>query len=165
MGKIWVLILITLIPTLELRASIPFGILKGGMPWWTVMVVCLSTNIVLGPLVYLCLDRVVFLALKVDWLHRWYDRTVTRTRKKIQKSVDRYGELGVAMFIGIPLPGTGSYTGALGAYVIGLGYRKFIVANIIGVLVAGGIVTAVVLSGMEAFRVFIEAGASKGLVQ
>ena len=156
MGKILVLVLITLIPTLELRASIPFGILKGGMPWWSVVVVCLSTNIVLGPLVYLCLDRVVFLLVKVDWLNRLYERTVTKTRKKIQKSVDRYGELGVALFIGIPLPGTGSYTGALGAYLIGLGYRKFIVANVIGVLMAGAIVTAIMLSGVGAFRIFIE---------
>jgi len=165
MGKISLLVLITLIPTLELRASIPFGILKGGMPWWSVVVVCLSTNIVVGPLVYVCLDRAVFLLLKIGWLRGVYERTVTRTREKIQKSVDRYGEFGVALFIGIPLPGTGSYSGALGAYLIGLGLRKFIIANIIGVLMAGTIVTTIVLSGVEVFRIFIEAGVSQGLVK
>jgi uncharacterized membrane protein len=61
----------------------------------------------------------------------------------------------VALFIGIPLPGTGSYSGALGAYLLGLGYRKFIIANVIGVLMAGTIVTAVVLGGVGAFRVLI----------
>ena len=156
MGKISLLVLITLIPTLELRASIPFGILKGGMPWWSVVVVCLSTNIVLGPLVYVCLDRAVFLLLKIGWLRGVYERTVTRTREKIQKSVDRYGEFGVALFIGIPLPGTGSYSGALGAYLIGLGLRKFIIANIIGVLMAGTIVTTIVLSGVEVFHILIK---------
>jgi len=158
MGKISLLVLITLIPTLELRASIPFGILKGGMPWWSVVAVCLSTNIVLGPLVYVCLDRAVFLLLKIGWLRGVYKRTVTRTREKIQKSVDRYGEFGVALFIGIPLPGTGSYSGALGAYLIGLGLRKFIIANIIGVLMAGTIVTTIVLSGVETFHILIKAG-------
>jgi uncharacterized membrane protein len=85
-----------------------------------------------------------------------YERTVTRTREKIQKSVDRYGELGVALFIGIPLPGTGSYSGALGAYLIGLGLRKFVVANIIGVFMAGAIVTTIVLSGVEVFHILIK---------
>ena len=165
MGKIFLLVLITLIPTLELRASIPFGILKGGMSWWSVVVVCLSTNIVLGPVVYICLDRAVFLLLRIRWLRGVFDRTVTRTRERIQKSVDRYGEFGVALFIGIPFPGTGSYSGALGAYLIGLGLRKFIVANIIGVLMAGTIVTTIVLSGVEAFRIFVETGVSEGLAK
>nr|NIS63435.1 ligand-binding protein SH3 [Pseudomonadota bacterium] len=48
------------------------------------------------------------------------------------------------------------YSGALGAYLLGLGYRKFIIANVIGVLMAGSIVTAVVLSGVEAFRILIK---------
>ena len=152
------LILLTLIPTLELRASIPFGILRGDMPWWVVVVVCITTNIVLGPLVYLFLDRVLSWSLRFKALDRLYQRTVRKTQHRIQKSVDRYGELGVALFIGVPLPGTGSYSGALGAFLIGLGYRKFIFANVIGVLIAGAIVTAVVLSGMEAFRIFMETG-------
>jgi uncharacterized membrane protein len=155
MKSILILILITLIPTLELRASIPFGILKGDLPWWTVVIVCMITNMVLGPLVYLALDKGVGFLQRFAWLDRLYQRTVERTQRRIQKSVDRYGEIGVALFIGIPLPVTGSYSGALGAYLIGLGYRKFIVANLIGVLMAGAIVTAVVLSGVEAFRILI----------
>jgi len=156
MEKIVVLILITLIPTLELRASIPFGILKGDMPWGVVVIVCLVTNIILGPLVYLGLDKGMFVLLRFEWLNRIYERTVVKTRQRVQRSVDRYGEMGVALFIGIPLPGTGSYSGALGAYLIGLGYKKFIIANIIGVLMAGAIVTTIVLSGVEAFRILIK---------
>ncbi|NIQ38087.1 MAG: ligand-binding protein SH3 [Proteobacteria bacterium] len=153
MKTILILVLITLIPTLELRASIPFGILWAEMAWWSVVLVCVITNIVLGPLVYLFLDKVMVLLLRFPWLNRVYQRTVLRTRRKIERFVDRYGEIGVALFIGIPFPGTGSYSGALGAYLIGLGYRKFILANIIGVLMAGTIVTTIVLSGVEAFRI------------
>ncbi len=155
MKTILILVLITLIPTLELRASIPFGILRADMAWWGVVLVCVITNIVLGPLVYLFVDKVMVLFLRFAWLDRAYQRTVVRTQRRIQKAVDRYGEIGVALFIGIPFPGTGSYSGALGAYLIGLGYRKFIVANIIGVLMAGTIVTTIVLSGVEAFRILI----------
>ena len=156
MKPILVLILITLIPTLELRASIPYGILRADIHWWLVVLVCVVTNIVLGPLVYLFLDKAMDLLLSFQWLNGIYGKTVTRTQRRIQKSVDRYGEMGVALFIGIPLPGTGSYSGALGAYLLGLGYRRFIIANVIGVLMAGSIVTAVVLSGVEAFRVLIK---------
>ena len=156
MKAVLILMLITLIPTLELRASIPYGILRADMHWWSVFVVCVVTNIVLGPLVYLFLDRAMALVLKFEWLSRIYGRTVTRTQRRIQKSVDRYGKMGVALFIGIPLPGTGSYSGALGAYLLGLGYRRFIIANVIGVLMAGTIVTAVVLSGVGVFRLLIK---------
>jgi len=155
MKTILILILITLIPTLELRASIPYGILKGDLPWWVVVFVCVVTNIILGPVVYLLLDKGVGLLQRFQWLDRIYQRTVERTQRRIQKSVDRYGEIGVALFIGIPLPGTGSYSGALGAYLIGLGWRKFILANIIGVLIACAIITGAVLSGAEAFRILI----------
>jgi len=156
MKLILVLILITLIPTLELRASIPYGILRADIHWWVVVLVCVVTNIVLGPLVYLFLDKAMGQLLRFQWLNGIYGKTVTRTQRRIQKSVDRYGEMGVALFIGIPLPGTGSYSGALGAYLLGLGYRRFIIANVIGVLMAASIVTAVVLSGVEAFRVLIK---------
>ena len=98
----------------------------------------------------------MFLILKIKWLNNLYQKAVIRTQHKIQKSVDRYGELGIALFIGIPLPGTGSYSGALGAYLIGLGYKKFIVANIIGVMIAGTIVTSVVMSGLETFNFLIK---------
>jgi len=156
MKAVIVLILITLIPTLELRASIPYGILRADMGWSAVFIVCTVTNIVLGPLVYLFLDKAVGLLLRFERIDRLYRRTVARTQRRIQRSVDRYGEMGVALFIGVPLPGTGSYSGALGAYLLGLGYRKFIVANVIGVLMAGTIVTTVVLSGLEAFHVLIK---------
>jgi len=141
---------------LELRASIPFGILRADMPWWGVVLVCVITNIILGPLVYLFLDKLMVRLLRFKWLDRAYQRTVMRTQRRIEKSVDRYGEFGVAVFIGIPLPVTGSYSGALGAYLIGLGYRKFIISNVIGVLMAGTIVTTIVLSGVQAFRFLIK---------
>jgi uncharacterized membrane protein len=59
--------------------------------------------------------------------------------------------LGVAIFIGIPLPGTGVYAAALGSNLIGLSYKKFIIADIIGVLIAGIIVTIITLSGRGLF--------------
>ena len=143
LNQIFNLILITLLPFLELRASIPYGINFLKMPWLTVFIVCVIANIILGIIIYFLLDKFVHFFLRYKIFSKPYNHIVLRTQKKIQKSVDKYGELGVALFIGVPLPGSGVYSGALGAYVIGLKFKKFIIANIIGVLIAGTIVTII----------------------
>jgi uncharacterized membrane protein len=156
MNNILELVLITLIPALELRASIPYGILKLNMGWPLVFIVCVIANIIIGPAVYFFLDNIMHLFLRIKWIKRIYDYYVKRTQKKIHESVEKYGELGLAIFIGIPLPGTGVYTGALAAYLLGMGYKKTIYATMIGVLIAAIIVTAVVLTGSGAFSFLIK---------
>jgi len=142
-----ILTAITLIPLLELRASIPFGIftMNETLPWTWVVLICIIANICLGWLIFLVLGP-VFTLLR-QW--RWFDRRIwpflERTRHRIHPYVEKYGELGVAVFIGIPLPGSGVYTGAFGAYLLGVGRRKFIAANAIGVLIAAAAVTTLSL--------------------
>ena len=138
---------ITLIPALELRASIPFGIFGRAdeLTWPAVIVICIVANIVLGWAVFWILGPVF------QWIRKWgwFDRRVwpvlERTRHRIHPYVEKYGELGVAVFIGIPLPGSGVYTGAFGAYLLGVDRKKFTVANVIGVLIAAAAVTALCL--------------------
>lgn len=162
--EILLLILITFIPGLELRASIPLGIIANGvslpfgmstagfgMHWTLVFVVCVLANMLLGPIVFFLLHNVF------QWL-RWFklfDKIymifVNRAQKKIQKYVDKYGLLGVALFIGMPIPGSGSWSGALGSYLIGLSYKRFIIANCIGVFIAGVLVTLITLTGKGIF--------------
>lgn len=156
LSEILELILITFLPFLELRASIPYGILKLHMNWVDVFIICVVTNIVLGIIIYFLLDKLVHLVIRIRPIGKLYDRVIERTQKKIQKYVDKYGEIGVAIFIGIPLPGSGVYTGALGSYLIGLGYRKFIIACIIGVIIAGIAVTLITLFGSGAWNLFIK---------
>lgn len=156
MNNILELILITFIPALELRASIPYGILKLDMGWLLVFFVCVIANIIIGPAVYFFLDNVMHLFLRVKWIKRIYSYYVERTQKKIHSQVEKYGEWAVAVFIGIPLPGTGVYTGALAAYLLGLGYKKTLYASILGVLIAAVIVTIITLTGSEAFYFLIK---------
>jgi len=150
------LIGITLIPGLELRASIPFGILMTDLHWLLVFFVCVIVNILLGIVVYFLLDKVVHLFFFWNWFHKLYHKFVERAQKKIHPLVEKYGVLGVAIFVGIPLPGSGVYTGALGSYVLGLGYRRFILASILGVIIAGVIVTTVMLTGNGLLNIFIK---------
>ncbi len=154
MKKILYLIGWTFVPALELRASIPIGILTYKMDVVKVVVTCILANIALGIVFYFLLDTVVKFLRKMEWFERLYQKLLLRAQHKIQKFVDRWGELGVAIFIGIPLPGSGVITGALGSYAIGLKKRKFMIANVIGVLIAATIVTIVTLTGNEVLRRF-----------
>jgi len=147
---------ITFIPTLELRASIPYGIFATDIPWTTVFFICVLANIILGILVYIFMDWIIKILTRINVISRIWNNYVDKTQHKIQKGVDKYGEWAVAIFIGIPLPGSGVYTGALASYLIGLKFKKFMVANIIGVLIAGIIVTIICLTGTGISNIFIK---------
>lgn len=154
--EILVLIGITFLPIFELRGSIPYGILKYHMHWLPVLIICVLANFVIGMIVFFLLDKFTHLVIKVKWIKRIYHRLVENTQKKIHPYVEKYGTIGVAIFIGVPLPGSGVYTGAFGSYLLGLNYKQFTIANIIGVIIAGIAVTLIVLFGSGAWNFFIK---------
>ena len=156
---------ITLLPFLELRASIPVGILGGrldlplgislqglGLNWWWVFIVCVVSNMILGIILYPIIDKFIHLLGHIPLFGRFWKRHIIRTQQRIHPYVERWGTLGVALFVAIPLPGSGSYSGAIGAYLLGLGYRSFILANMLGVFLAGVAVTAITLTSAGLFK-------------
>lgn len=150
------IILLTFIPTLELRASIPFGIIATEIHWLWVFIIAVISNILLGAVLYALLDIIIKQFTKIRIINKLYCLYVKRTQKKINKYVEKYGELGIAFFIAVPLPGSGSYTGAMAAYLLGMKYRKFLLANTIGVLIAGTLVTIIVLSGISMLNILVK---------
>ena len=148
--NIAILFLVTLIPGLELRASIPMGIFGGkyiGEPleWPIVTAICIVSNIIIGWAVFLLLDPAMKIIRKWAFLDRLAQKYLDRAQKKLYPQVKKYGFWGVSLFIGIPLPLTGAYTGAAGAYALGMKKRDFMLANVAGVLIAAVCVTAVCL--------------------
>ena len=156
MQDILELIILTLAPFLELRASIPYGILVKQMNIAAVFIICVITNILLAPVVYIFVDKFIHLFFYFKPLEKLYHKYVEKTQKKIHKYVEKYGTIGVAIFIGIPLPGSGVYSGALGSYVLGLGFKKFMLAAALGVLIAAVIVTAVTFVGLNGLSIFVK---------
>ncbi len=69
----------------------------------------------------------------------------------LSKFTEKYSALGLALFIAIPLPGSGVYMGTLGAFVLGLERKKFLIASAVGVTLAGIIVTLLTMTGMSIF--------------
>ena len=85
---LWV-ILLTFTPTLELRASIPYAILVAKWPALTAAAVATLANTALAPVVWVFVQKVMPLFLKVAWIERIYDRVVERNAAKLQPEVDR----------------------------------------------------------------------------
>ena len=151
------LVLLAIAPISELRGSIPYGILKG-LPLIPVVAVSIIINALTGIAVYFFLDRIVKFFFSFGIFKRYYEKIVERSQRKIKEVVDKYGWIGVAIFIGVPLPFTGAWTGALGSYLIGLDKKKSVMAIIIGVLIAAVIVTVTMLTGVSIFKnLFVKA--------
>jgi uncharacterized membrane protein len=110
----------------------------------------------LGILIFLFLELIIKIITLVKPVEKFWHGYVERMQKRIHKAVEKYGEWAVAIFIGIPLPGSGVYSGAVAAYLIGLDFRKFLIANIIGVLIAGVVVTLLSFTGAGAFGIFLK---------
>ena len=152
---LWI-ILLTLLPFLELRASIPYGVFQTDLPVFLVFLVAVITNIILAPLVFLFLDKVVHLFLHIRWIDRIYSKLIERTQRKIHPKVEKYGFWGLCAFIAVPLPGSGVYSGALGAYLLGFRYKEFLRAAVVGVLLAGIAVLLISLAGDSAFSFLLK---------
>lgn len=144
-------VLLTLLPGFELRASIPYGVLVLGMDWFSVLLLAVSTNFIFGVMLYFALDFLVKLFTRVQFIKEIYNRLVARTQKKVEPYVERFGTIGIALFIAVPLPGSGVWTGALAAYLLGMKRRKFALAALIGVTIAGVLVTLVSLGLLNGF--------------
>ena len=145
-----ILFCITLIPGLELRASIPMGILGGKwidspMAWPAVVITCVISNILIGWAVFWLLDPIVRFFRRVRFIDRLLTKYVDSAQRRLKPNVDKYGFWGLAVFIGIPLPLTGAYSGAAGAYALGMETKRFMIANVVGVLIAAICVTIISL--------------------
>jgi len=146
----------TFVPMMELRLSIPLGIIKMEMNWFLVFCVAVIANVILGMLVFVMLEWIIKIMTSIPFINKIWEKYVEKTQHKIQQGVDKYGEWAIAVFIGIPLPGSGVYTGALAAFLIGLDEKKFFIANIIGVLIAGIIVTILSITLDGAHSIFLK---------
>jgi uncharacterized membrane protein len=166
MVYLWTAIL-SILPISELRGGIPFA-LTHGIPWYLAWPFAAAVNALAAPLCWLFLSTIHRLFYGKPavggaggsggfaWYRNLFDHFVERARDKLHAGVEKWGALGVALFVAVPLPITGAWTGTLGAWVLGLPKRKTLPAVILGVAGAGAIVTAVMLLGIGALRIFIK---------
>ena len=149
-------IVLGLLPISELRGAIPFAYFRG-MPLLWAAFLGIGVNLLVSPLAYVFLSFIHrFFYERWQWYKSIFDKTVVRTRAKLAPKVATLGFLGVMLFVGIPLPVTGAWTGTLGAWVLGLDRKKSIFAVSAGVLMSGAIVTTIILLGKSAGSLFVK---------
>jgi len=142
----------TFTPTLELRTPIPYALPVAKWPVLSTAVVVTLANTAFAPMVWVFVHRIMPFFLQVGWVERVYDKVVERNAAKLQHKVDRYGVLGLGLFIAVPLPGTGVFSGCLAAWALKFRFRDDLLASFLGCLIAAVAVTVVVASGNEAFH-------------
>jgi len=135
--------MIAMLPIFELRGSIPVAIGVLEMPWWETYIFSVIGNMIPVPFILLLSDPVVRLFSRFKYGKKFFDRVLEKTRKRTGKKIERYESLALVLFVAIPLPVTGAWTGAIAAWLFDIEFKKAIVCVFFGVLIAGAVVTAV----------------------
>lgn len=150
----WITFLLAMSPILELRGAIPWAILAGGMNWQSAYIWSVLGNFVPIIPILLLLDPLAAFFRKWTLLDRFFNWLFARTRRK-GKIVERFEFFGLILLVAVPLPGTGAWTGALAAFVFGVRFWLALPAVVLGVLIAGALVTSAVLGGSTAVNAIL----------
>ena len=148
-------ILLSMLPIAELRGGIPYAIANDVNPFLT-YVICVGANILAFPIVFFFLEFLHPLFLKINIYQKLFGKFVLKTRKKLDTKIKKYGFWGLMLFVMIPLPVTGAYTGSLAAWLFNIPKKKAFISVALGVIISGIIITIISLSGMEAFNFLIK---------
>lgn len=147
-------LVIAAMPIGELRAALPIALTVYDLNFWSAFILSVFGTLTAAIVVMAILDPIANWARQhsqpinkaLEWLFE-------RTRKRHQSKFNRYRDLALILFVAIPLPFTGAYTGALAAYVFGIPFRRAFPLIAIGVLIAAAIVTAITLGSKTAVNV------------
>ena len=148
-------ILLSIMPIAELRGGIPYALAHDMNPVKAYFI-CVGANILAFPMVYFFMGFFHDLFSKMQWYSSLFEKLVIRTRGKVEANLEKWGFWGLMVFVMIPLPVTGAYTGSFAAWVFGIQRRKAFLAVAMGVLISGLIVTAIFLSGAELFHFLLK---------
>jgi uncharacterized membrane protein len=140
-----IVIIISMVPFIELRGSIPVAIGVYHMNIGEAFILSIIGNMIPVPFILFFLGDVERFLRRYKRWNRFFDWLFERTRKKASKNIEKYEVVGLMIFVGIPLPMTGAWTGALIAYLFGLDYKKSFLTIFAGVLMAGVIMTLAVV--------------------
>lgn len=138
-GRETALFIVSMLPLIELRGAVPLGI-ASGMPWYEVLPICYVGNLLPIPFVLLFAEKLL------DWLAKlppfagfasWYKAKLVSKAPQ----VTRYARVGLFLFVAIPVPGTGAWSGAAIAALLKMNRWKAFASIALGVVTAGFIMT------------------------
>ena len=135
-GEFTLTMLVSMLPVVELRGGIPFGV-AAGLPVWAAFIAAVIGNLIPVPFIIVYIRRVFqWMRKRLPRLNGLVDALEHKAHLKGRK-VTKYKYLGLIVLVAVPLPGTGAWTGSLAAAFLDMPLRKAIPAVIAGVIIAG----------------------------
>ena len=142
-GKELCVLFCSMLPIIELRGAIPLGA-GFGLPWWQTYIIAIIGNMLPVPIILLFVKSVL------NWMARckvkFFNKIANKMFEKAEKNrakIEKYAFWGLTLFVAIPLPATGAWTGTLVAALFDMKFWKSFLAALLGVMIAGVIMTLV----------------------
>ena len=142
-GKELCVFFCSMLPIIELRGAIPMAF-AFGLPWWQAYIISVLGNLLPVPFILLLINIIL------KWMSnskvKFFNKIANFLYKKVEKNrekIEKYSFWGLCLFIAIPLPVTGAWTGSLVAAMIDMKFWKALLSCLIGVMIAGVVMTLV----------------------
>ena len=150
---LWILF-ISMLPLVEIRGAVPVAVLSG-LPIIPSCIVSVIGNLIPVPFIFLFARRILEWGKDKKYIGRlftWFLEKGQKGGKKLEEKAGKGLYWALFLFVGIPVPGTGAWTGMLAASILNMDFKKSTVATLAGVLLAGAIVLAAALLGLGAYQ-------------
>lgn len=139
-GEILITLVVSMLPVVELRGAIPIGVAMG-LPLWVALLASIIGNMIPVPFIIVFIRKIfAFIRRHSPKLEKLVSRLEARAVSK-QETVEKYKFWGLMIFVAIPLPGTGAWTGALIAAMMDMRIKRALPSIFVGVVVAGILIT------------------------
>ena len=149
--KYLIIFLISMVPLIELRGAIPFS--QGfGLPIVQSYIICIIGNMLPVPIIYLFARKVLEWGADKPVIGKFFTWCLEKGHKGGKKLQEKAGKglfVALLLFVGIPVPGTGAWTGTLAASILDMDFKSTIIAVMLGVLLAGVIMMVVSFAGFS----------------
>ena len=153
MIKYLTVFLISMVPLIELRGALPIA-LGMGLPTLNAYITCIVGNMLPVPIIYFFARKVLIWGADKKYIGKFFTFCLEKGEKAGQKLVATTGRGGLfialMLFVGIPLPGTGAWTGTLGASFLNMGFKSTVASVSLGVVMA-----AIIMGGLSALGLHI----------
>ena len=148
-----IVFLVSMVPVIELRGAIPYGV-AFDLPLWLTYLIALVGNMLPVPFIYLFARKILEWGQDKPVIGRFFGWCLKKGRQGGEKLKAKAGKglfWALLLFVGIPLPGTGAWTGTLAASILDMGLKKSALACMGGVILAGIIMGALSMLGVTVF--------------
>ena len=149
--KYLIAFLVSMVPLIELRGGVPYAVLMG-LDYWPALIICAIGNMLPVPIIYFFARKVLLWGCHKKYIGKFYTYCIEKGERGGQKLKARAGRNGLfvalLLFVGIPLPGTGAWTGTLAASFLNMGIKTTAASVSLGVVMAG------IIMGLASHGVF-----------